>query len=68
MMFRYVSIYTAARFLGISSLELSELVRTVGIPHVDLPGGNIRFDVRDLSEWAESRKQPPRTTEIVTTV
>ena len=53
-----LTIFAAARLLGITSRELAEFIESVSIPHVELPGRRIRFDVRDLAEWTESLKQP----------
>ena len=55
-----LSIFAAARFLGITSQELAAFVENDSIPHVELPGRRIRFDVRDLAEWTDGLKRPSR--------
>jgi excisionase family DNA binding protein len=46
----------AAEVLRMTTNRLSRLVRRGEVPHVLLPGDEVRFDERDLSAWVESRK------------
>lgn len=46
----------AAEVLRMTTNRLSRLVRRGLVPHVMLPGDEVRFDERDLSAWLESRK------------
>lgn len=45
-------------FLQISSARLSRLVKANLIPHIRLPGVEIRFIETDLLGWIERNKQP----------
>jgi excisionase family DNA binding protein len=46
----------AAELLRLTINRLCRLVRRGLIPHVQLPGNDVRFDAADLAAWVESRK------------
>ena len=48
----------AAKILLLSTRRVRTLVRDGQLPHVVLPGGEIRFDPADLSRFVESHKRP----------
>lgn len=48
----------AAAILSMSTRKINSLVRSGKLPHVMLPGGEIRFVESDLLSWIESHKRP----------
>jgi excisionase family DNA binding protein len=48
----------AAKILLLSARRIRALVRDGQLPHVVLPGGEIRFVPADLSRFVESLKRP----------
>ena len=48
----------AAALACLSTRQLLRLARRDQVPHVVLPGDEIRFDVNDLREWIETQKRP----------
>jgi excisionase family DNA binding protein len=62
-----ITLAEAAEALRISHKRLGQLVRRGEVPHVLLPGDEVRFDDRDLTAWIESRKAGAVTrAEVVT--
>ena len=55
---RLLTINAAARMLGMNADELRALVRSEQVPHVVLPGGQLRFDRIDLWAFIAARKRP----------
>jgi excisionase family DNA binding protein len=51
----------AADILRLTTRQVANLAKKGILPSVNLPGGEIRFDVDDLHQWVESRKQPATT-------
>lgn len=51
-----ITLGEAADALRMSPQRLGRLVRQRLVPHVMLPGDEVRFDERDLAAWLESRK------------
>ncbi|RIK73198.1 MAG: hypothetical protein DCC68_25320 [Planctomycetota bacterium] len=51
-----ITLREAAEALRMSPQRLGRLIRRGQIPHVMLPGDDVRFDERDLTAWVESRK------------
>ena len=47
-----------ADILGLTPRQVLRLAKSGEIPVVHLPGGEIRFDLDDISRWVESRKRP----------
>ena len=47
----------AAKILLLSARRVRTLVRDGHLPHIVLPGGEIRFDPRDIERWVDSHKQ-----------
>ncbi|NLF07271.1 MAG: helix-turn-helix domain-containing protein [Pirellulaceae bacterium] len=50
----------AAKILLLSARRVRTLVRDGHLPHIVLPGGEIRFDPRDLESWVVAHKQESR--------
>ena len=48
----------AGEFLLLSAHRVRALARGGQLPHVVLPGGEIRFDPADLSRFVEAHKRP----------
>jgi excisionase family DNA binding protein len=48
----------AANMLGISSGEVRRLVAIGALPHVTLPGGQVRFDPDELAGWCHTLRGP----------
>ena len=48
----------AAKILLLSTRRVRTLVRDGQLPHVVLPGGEIRFDPVDITRFVESLKRP----------
>jgi len=49
--------YDAAEMLLLSTRRVRALARDGQLPHIVLPGGEIRFDPDDIRKWVETRKQ-----------
>lgn len=47
----------AAELLAVPVRRLRQMADDNRIPHVRLPGGDLRFDAADLARWIQSRKQ-----------
>jgi hypothetical protein len=50
--------YDAAEILLLSTRRVRALARDGQLPHIVLPGGEIRFDPVDLSQFVERHKRP----------
>ena len=50
--------FDAARLVGLTHRKINRLVRARLIPHLVMPGGDVRFSEADLWAWAASFKQP----------
>ena len=48
----------AAGILLLSAHRVRALARDGQLPHIVLPGGEVRFDQADLLQFVESRKRP----------
>jgi excisionase family DNA binding protein len=48
----------AADILRLTTRQVVKLAKIGLLPSVNLPGGEIRFDIDDLCEWVDSRKRP----------
>jgi hypothetical protein len=48
----------AAEILLLTARRVRTLARDGQLPHIVLPGGEIRFDIADLTRFIESHKQP----------
>jgi excisionase family DNA binding protein len=59
----------AARHLGITTTRLKRLADADQVPHVRLPGDELRFCPEDLAAWIESCKSKPGASrsDVVTT-
>jgi excisionase family DNA binding protein len=55
----------AAAYLRISIRDLGRLVAARAIPFIELPGGQIRFDLEDLAAWCRTRRRDPVAGELV---
>lgn len=55
-----LSTHDAAEFLNMTPVQVTRAARRGDIPCVMLHDGEPRFDVKDLRQWVESQKQPPR--------
>jgi len=47
----------AGSILRLPSRRVLKLAKAGIIPHIDLPGNEIRFEKSDLDKWIASRKQ-----------
>jgi excisionase family DNA binding protein len=48
-----------ADLLALSMARVRRLSRVGVIPHIALPGGELRFDRRDLLTWIQQQKRGP---------
>lgn len=48
-----------ARRLGIPAARVKRLAKAGELPHVALPGNELRFDAEDLDRWVASYKRGP---------
>lgn len=51
-----LSIHDVERILRLTPRQISGLVKRGEIPHVVLPGDEVRFDPDDLRAWIEAHK------------
>ena len=49
----------AASYLRISTRQLERLVRDKQVPFLELPDGQVRFDLDDLADWCRTRRRGP---------
>jgi len=52
----------AAAILLLSARRVRAMVRGGELPHVTLPGGEIRFDPADLRDWIDAHKKHAEAT------
>lgn len=50
-----LSVEELAERLGVSKITVYRWVKDRRIPHVRLPGGDIRFDQQKVENWLENR-------------
>mgnify|MGYP001006670426 CR=1 FL=1 len=48
----------AAELLRLTSRQVAKLAKRGELPHVVLPGGEVRYDPDDLAKWVAARKRP----------
>ena len=53
-----------AERLSLAPARVKRLAKSNQLPHVSLPGGEIRFSAEDLAFWIEKRKRGPSTEDL----
>jgi excisionase family DNA binding protein len=53
----------AADFLRLTTRQVVRLAKRGDVPSVNLPDGEVRFDLDDLRQWVEARKRPVKPAE-----
>ena len=49
-----------AFLLGVTSKRVIQLAEKHQLACVELPGGDVRFDPKDIDQWLEEHKRPQR--------
>ncbi len=51
--------------LSLTPARVKRLAKRDELPHVSLPGGEVRFSAEDLDRWIEDRKRGPDGSEAI---